>query len=148
MIKTTSFVSLSVAALLSVSAATASDFSSQVDARQSSFLSMADNLRQMKKLEDGSDSDWEQIKTLALENAKIMSELPVMFPEGSAQGSKSKDAVWSKWDKFESGLVSLGGEFDVMALAADEQNAKALKSAMKTADRSCKSCHRAFRAKW
>ncbi|MDD1782563.1 cytochrome c [Enterovibrio sp. ZSDZ35] len=146
--KNLSFMSLGVVASLLIGSANATDFSSQVEVRQSAFLSMADNLRTMKKLEDGRDSDWEKIKTLALENAKIMVELPTMFPEGSVEGSKSKASVWSKWDKFESGLHSLEQNYEAMVIAANEQDPKALTSAIKSADRSCKSCHRSFKAKW
>ncbi|WP_244556710.1 c-type cytochrome [Enterovibrio nigricans] len=146
--KNISFLSLGVAACLSVDVASAADFSSKIETRQGEFLSMADNLRTMKKLEDGRDSDWEQIKTLALENTKIMVELPTLFPEGSVEGSKSKATVWSKWDKFESGLHSLKQNYEAMVIAANEQDAKALKSAIKSADRSCKSCHRSFKTKW
>ncbi|WP_163390751.1 c-type cytochrome [Enterovibrio norvegicus] len=119
-----------------------------VDARQKTFVSMADSFNSMKKLEDGRDTDWDTIKTMALENAESISSLPGLFPEGSLEGSRSKETVWTKWDKFEKGLVSLETAFEDMSTAAEAQDAKALKKAFKTADRSCKSCHRAYRSKW
>ncbi|OEE85908.1 hypothetical protein A1OQ_17550 [Enterovibrio norvegicus FF-162] len=140
-------VALISASLLMVASAVAGDFSQQIDERQKGFLSFADNLQAMKEMEDGSDSDWAQIKTLALKNSETIATLPALFPEGSDVGSRSRTTVWNKWDKFEQDLSTLDMQFADIASAAEAQDVKALKKAFKAADRSCKSCHRGFRTK-
>ncbi|WP_407330728.1 c-type cytochrome [Enterovibrio sp. 27052020O] len=146
-IKSVALFSAIVAGIFMAASAVASDFSQQIDERQKGFLSFADNLKSMKKLEDGSDSDWAQIKSLALKNSETVATLPALFPEGSEIGSRSRSAVWSKWDKFEQNLSTLNTQFTDMASAAEAQDAKALKKAFKDAERSCKNCHRGFRTK-
>ncbi|WP_028025138.1 c-type cytochrome [Enterovibrio calviensis] len=135
------------AGLLMTASAMAGDFAQQIDARQDGFLSFADSLKTMKKLEDGRDSDWEAIRALAIKNSETLATLPTLFPEGSDTGSRSRSTVWTKWDKFESDLSKLNGQFVDMASAAEAQDAKALTKAFKAAERSCKSCHRGFRVK-
>ncbi|USH03459.1 cytochrome c [Grimontia kaedaensis] len=137
-----------VSALLMVAgAAMAQDFSEVIDNRQQNFLSIADTFKSLKKAEDGSDSDWEIIRNLAIKNADTVGALKGMFPEGSSFDSRSKPAVWTKWDKFESGLDGLQTSFVSMADAAVAQDDDALEAAIKSADRSCKACHRGFRTK-
>ncbi|MDD1795386.1 cytochrome c [Enterovibrio makurazakiensis] len=141
------WLSMLSAGFLMAASATAGDFTQQIDERQKGFLSFADNVKTMKKLEDGRDSDWEKIRALAIQNSETLATLPALFPEGSDTGSRSRSTVWTKWDKFEKDLSKLDSQFVDMASAAEAQDAKALTKAFKAADRSCKSCHRGFRVK-
>lgn len=133
--------------LLVCAGVSAQNVSSVIDARQDNFLSMADTFKTIKKAEDGDNSNWETIRTLAQKNAATVAELKTQFPAGSAEGSDAKPVIWEKWDKFESGLNSLENSFLAMSEAAQTKNEDMLEDAFKSAERSCKACHRSYRVK-
>ncbi|PKF48655.1 hypothetical protein AT251_24515, partial [Enterovibrio nigricans] len=75
-------------------------------------------------------SDWEQIKTLALENTKIMVELPRYSLKAVLKGAKVKRRCGVNGTSLNQ-LHSLKQNYEAMVIAANEQDAKALKSAIK-----------------
>lgn len=80
--------------------------------------------------------------------ARLNSELTRLFPEGSDFGeTKTKQAVWEDWAKFEKAADAARDATAAFAEAAASGDSARIKAAHRDVGKSCKGCHEDFRQK-
>ena len=69
-----------------------------------------------------------------------------MFPKGSGKGrTKSKQAIWENWSKFESAANDFERESAKLSEVAESGDMKALAKQVRATGKTCSGCHRNFR---
>ncbi len=69
-----------------------------------------------------------------------------LFPEGSSSdSSRAKEGIWQNWEAFLASATALSTAADALAVAAEENNADAVKEHMQKLFGTCKGCHDQFR---
>ena len=80
--------------------------------------------------------------------AELSRNIPRLFPEGSDFGeTKTKEAVWEQWDKFEQAAMATRDATAAFSEAAAGGDAEKIAQAFKDVGKSCKGCHKDFREK-
>ena len=69
-----------------------------------------------------------------------------MFPEGSGKGrTRSKQAIWKNWSKFESSANDFERESAKLSEIAENGDMEALAKQVRATGKTCSGCHRNFR---
>ena len=69
-----------------------------------------------------------------------------MFPKGSGKGrTKSKQAIWENWSKFESAANEFERESEKLSEVAESGDMEALAKQVRATGKTCSGCHRNFR---
>ena len=69
-----------------------------------------------------------------------------MFPKGSGKGrTKSKQAIWENWSKFESAANDFERESAKLAEVAESGDMEAVAKQVRATGKTCSGCHRNFR---
>ena len=69
-----------------------------------------------------------------------------MFPKGSGKGrTKSKQAIWENWSKFESAANDFERESAKLSEVAESGDMEALAKQVRNTGKTCSGCHRNFR---
>ena len=69
-----------------------------------------------------------------------------MFPKGSGKGrTKSKQAIWENWSKFESAANDFERESEKLSEVAESGDMEALAKQVRATGKTCSGCHRNFR---
>ncbi len=71
-----------------------------INARQQAFVHIEKQSEQVEEMVDEDAPNWNEIDSLSHELYKYSQLLSTAFPEDSQDGSKAKDAVWGKPEKF------------------------------------------------
>ncbi|MGF1833505.1 c-type cytochrome [Photobacterium sanguinicancri] len=116
--------------------------------RQTAFSSIESDLKTASKSIDGQDSDWQQLVLISEQLADHSKALMTLFPEGSQSGSKAKKEVWNKPEKFNVLLAQMDTGFQQMYQASEQQNLNELKAGLSQAEKTCRGCHRSYRARF
>lgn len=72
--------------------------------------------------------------------------LKLLFPEGSGEGTKALDNIWTDWDNFVAILDGMEENAMAMADAAAAGDADAYGAAMQAIGGACGMCHSTYRA--
>jgi cytochrome c556 len=124
----------------------------------SQLFARGDVIKERRKLLKANSKDYKAIrkavkaKDFATIEAKAkviaanMEKVPNLFPEGStSKNSRTKAAIWKKWDRFVRGTKSNKEVTEFLAEAAAAKDGEKVAILAKGVD--CKSCHRSFRKK-
>ncbi|USD41753.1 cytochrome c [Vibrio sp. SCSIO 43135] len=126
----------------------AQDYSQQIEQRQHAFEQVETLVKSANRTLDGSQTDWDKLQATSLELSNHSQALLTLFPAGSQQGSKAKDSVWSKPEKFNQLLLQMDQGFAELYQASQQQNPSLAESGLDSAQKTCKSCHRSYRSRW
>lgn len=128
--------------------ALAQGFETEIKARQNAFSEIETVLGQVDDVIDGSKTDWNELVSVSQTLQEHGHTLAVSFPKGSQNGSKAKDAVWDKSNKFDSLLSQMNSGFEEMYRASQEQSVNMAENGLKQAESTCRGCHRTYRSRW
>ncbi|MCW8335414.1 c-type cytochrome [Vibrio paucivorans] len=126
----------------------AQDYSQQIEQRQHAFEQVETLVKSANRTLDGSQTDWDKLQATSLELSNHSQALLTLFPAGSQQGSKAKDSVWSKPEKFNQLLLQMDQGFAELYQASQQQSPSLAESGLDAAQKTCKSCHRSYRSRW
>ncbi|NOI79454.1 cytochrome c [Vibrio tubiashii] len=126
----------------------AQDYSQQIEQRQHAFEQVETLVKSANRTLDGSQTDWDKLQATSLELSNHSQALLTLFPAGSHQGSKAKDSVWSKPEKFNQLLLQMDQGFAELYQASQQQSPSLAESGLDAAQKTCKSCHRSYRSRW
>lgn len=137
------------AMLISVNVAAHNGATGVVKERMDEMSKMKKASRQLTKLVRKNEPDYLLIANLAQQIANSNIASLELFPEGSlSNASEAKPSIWLNWEHFS----QLGKESEIAAqdlanLATNTATGSALKQQFKILTKSCKSCHKKYRAK-
>ncbi|WP_414932832.1 c-type cytochrome [Vibrio europaeus] len=126
----------------------AQDYSQQIEQRQHAFEQVETLVKSANRTLDGSQTDWDKLQATSLELKTHSQSLLALFPTGSQQGSKAKENVWSKPEKFNQLLLQMDKGFGQLYQASQQQSPSLAESGLDSAQKTCKSCHRSYRSRW
>ncbi|MDC5812038.1 cytochrome c [Vibrio europaeus] len=126
----------------------AQDYSQQIEQRQHAFEQVETLVKSSNRTLDGSQTDWDKLQVTSLELKTHSQSLLALFPTGSQQGSKAKESVWSKPEKFNQLLLQMDKGFGQLYQASQQQSPSLAESGLDSAQKTCKSCHRSYRSRW
>lgn len=119
-----------------------------IDARQHSFSAIE---KQAEQLEDALDQDspnWEEVVAVSEELTLHSTQLRSLFPEGSSEGSKAKETIWEKPEKFNRLMMEMDHGFKDLYQASKNQDLNSAQNGLEQAQDTCNSCHRSYRSRW
>ena len=126
----------------------AQNYTQQIEQRQHAFEKVETLVKSANRTLDGSQTDWDKLQATSLELNNHSQALLTLFPVGSQQGSKAKDSVWSKPEKFNQLLLQMDQGFAELYQASQQQSPSLAESGLDAAQKTCKSCHRSYRSRW
>ncbi|MEX0332975.1 cytochrome c [Vibrio tubiashii] len=126
----------------------AQDYSQQIEQRQHVFEQVETLVKSASRTLDGSNTEWDKLGSTSSQLKKHSQSLLALFPTGSQQGSKAKENIWSKPEKFNQLLLQMDKGFEQLYQASQQQNLSLAESSLDSAQKTCKSCHRSYRSRW
>ncbi|MGB1321410.1 MAG: c-type cytochrome [Vibrio gallaecicus] len=120
----------------------------QVEQRQHAFKQIETFVDKADDTLSGSDTDWAALNSISLNLANHSQELMTLFPAGSQEGSKAKDTVWTKPEKFNQLMKQMNEGFAKLHQASKQSDVSLAELGLETAQDTCKSCHRSYRSRW
>ncbi|MDN3617601.1 c-type cytochrome [Vibrio gallaecicus] len=120
----------------------------QVEQRQHAFKQIETFVDKADDTLNGSDTDWAALSSISLNLANHSQELMTIFPAGSQEGSKAKDTVWTKPEKFNQLMKQMNEGFAKLHQASKRSDVSLAELGLETAQDTCKSCHRSYRSRW
>jgi|GEM_PF-1381396 len=126
----------------------AQDYSQQIEQRQQAFEQVETLVKSADRTLDGSDTEWNKLESTSSQLKSHSQALLTLFPAGSQQGSKAKESIWTKSEKFNQLLRQMDKGFEELYLASQQHNLSLAESGLESAQRTCKSCHRSYRSRW
>ncbi|KJG55837.1 cytochrome C [Photobacterium kishitanii] len=121
---------------------------SEIKQRQQVFSNIEILSEQAEELIDDKNTNWAKLEQVSREIKQQSFLLLDLFPQGSQQGSKAKQAVWNKPQKFSAQLKQMIIGFEQLNQASQERNMHLAGQGMESAQSTCRSCHRSYRSRW
>ncbi|MGR5093981.1 c-type cytochrome [Vibrio maritimus] len=119
-----------------------------IEARQNAFSNIENQTKVVSKQVKKSDIDWQAMLAASEQLMVDSNMLSHAFEAGSLEGSKAKESVWSKPEKFNRLLAEMQQGYKQVAEGVDKQSIDEVKRGLKVAESTCKSCHRSYRSRW
>ena len=119
-----------------------------IEQRQQAFVQIEEGAKLAGKTLDKNQVDWDSLEQISQQLHQSSVSLHALFPEGSQQGSKAKEKVWKDKAKFERSLNQMDAGFEQLYQATLTQDKKAAQQGLKSAQSTCKACHRQYRSRW
>lgn len=120
----------------------------QVEQRQHAFKQIETFVDKADDTLNGSDTDWAALSSISLNLTNHSQELMTLFPAESQEGSKAKDTVWTKPEKFNQLMKQMNEGFAKLHQASKQSEVSLAELGLETAQDTCKSCHRSYRSRW
>lgn len=128
--------------------ADAQGFDSEIQQRQQLFSNITTLSDQAEDLINNKNTNWIELEQISDKLKQQSSLLLALFPEGSQQGSKAKEAVWNKPEKFNIELKQMIIGFEQLYQASQERNMNLVQQGIESAQSTCRDCHRSYRSRW
>ncbi|WP_261396760.1 c-type cytochrome [Photobacterium rosenbergii] len=119
-----------------------------IEQRQQAFVQIESGAKLAGKTLDNNQVDWDSLEQISQQLHESSVSLHSLFPEGSQQGSKAKEKVWKDKAKFERSLNQMDAGFEQLYQATLTEDKKAAQQGLKSAQSTCKACHRQYRSRW
>lgn len=119
-----------------------------INARQQAFVHIENQSEQVEDMLDEDTPNWNEIESVSHELYKHSQLLSTAFPEGSQDGSKAKEAVWGKPEKFNQLMQEMDSGFVQLYQASLKQDKEAAKTGLEQAQDTCNACHRSYRSRF
>ena len=123
-------------------------YSNKIEQRQHAFTQIETLIEKAGDTLDGNDTNWQTLKETSLELTAHSQSLLTLFPEGSHEGSKAKESVWSQPEKFNRLLTQMDQGFQELFQGSQQGDVSLAESGLEAAQDTCKSCHRSYRSRW
>ncbi|PSW15666.1 cytochrome C [Photobacterium rosenbergii] len=143
-----SFSTVSLATSAGGQQDTQSSAAQSIEQRQQAFVQIESGAKLAGKTLDNKQVDWEGLEQISQELHQSSVSLHSLFPEGSQQGSKAKEKVWKDKAKFERSLNQMDAGFEQLYQATLTADKKVAQQGLKSAQSTCKACHRQYRSRW
>ncbi len=119
-----------------------------IDARQKAFSDIESQTKVVKKILNGNETDWSNLLEASHQLVASSDALKGAFVSGTQVGSKARESVWGKPEKFNRLLQQMQEGYQQVALGAQKQSTVEIEKGLKAAESTCKSCHRSYRSRW
>lgn len=119
-----------------------------IDARQQAFSNIENQSEQVESMLDSDTPNWNEVALMSGELVSHSQLLKVSFPEGSQKGSKSKQSVWDKPEKFTRLINEMDDGFVQLYEASMQQNKELAEAGLEQAQDTCNACHRTYRSRF
>ena len=119
-----------------------------IQLRQHAFVQIENDAKQAGKALNNKQVDWEGLEQISQGLHESSVSLLSLFPEGSQEGSKAKQKVWSDKVKFERLLKEMDKGFEQLYQATINEDKPSAQQGLKQAQSTCKACHRQYRSRW
>jgi cytochrome c556 len=119
-----------------------------IEERQTAFTEIENITSNAEKGIEVDSIDWLYLEGLGEQLVAYSHSLQGAFPEGSEDGSKAKQAVWDKPEKFNNLMLEMDSGFNEFYQSVEAQNVDNAREGLETAIDTCRSCHRSYRARW
>lgn len=129
-----------------ISYAHANDYRPQIKERQNAFEQIESQSDDVEDLID--DANWDELEKVSLSLSQHSHALLTLFPQGSHEGSKAKESVWTNPDKFNTLLTKMDEGFQELYQASQQHDRGLAEDGLEKAQDTCNSCHRSYRSRW
>ncbi|MGR6859273.1 c-type cytochrome [Aliivibrio salmonicida] len=119
-----------------------------IDARQQAFSNIENKSEQIESMLDADELNWNEVELMSGELVSHSQLLKVSFPKESQEGSKSKQSVWDKPEKFTRLLNEMDDGFVQLYQASTQQNKELAEAGLEQAKDTCNACHRTYRSRF
>ncbi|MEC6830456.1 cytochrome c [Photobacterium toruni] len=119
-----------------------------INARQQAFSNIEDQSEQVETMLDSDSPNWNKVTLISGELMNHSQRLKISFPKGSQKGSKSKQAVWDKPEKFNRLINEMDNGFVQLYQASTLQNKALAATGLEQAQDTCNACHRTYRSRF
>ncbi|GLR73619.1 cytochrome c [Aliivibrio sifiae] len=119
-----------------------------IKARQLAFVNIENQSEQVEDMIDEDAPNWNEIESISYELSKHSQLLTTAFPESSQDGSKAKEAVWNKPEKFNQLMQEMDSGFVQLYQASQQQDKALAEAGLEQAQDTCNACHRSYRSRF
>ncbi len=119
-----------------------------INARQQAFVHIENQSEQVEEMMDEDVPNWSEIESISQQLVQHSQLLNTAFPEGSQDGSKAKEAVWDKPEKFNQLMKEMDSGFALLYQASQQQDKEAAEAGLEQAQDTCNGCHRSYRSRF
>ncbi|MUJ36882.1 c-type cytochrome [Aliivibrio fischeri] len=119
-----------------------------INARQQAFVHIENQSEQVEEMMDEDVPNWSEIESISQQLVQHSQLLNSAFPEGSQDGSKAKEAVWDKPEKFNQLMQEMDSGFALLYQASQQQDKEAAEAGLEQAQDTCNGCHRSYRSRF
>ena len=119
-----------------------------INTRQQAFVHIENQSEQVEGMIDEDAPKWNEIELISHELSKHSQLLTTAFPEGSQDGSKAKEAIWNKPEKFNQLMQEMDSGFVQLYLASQQQDKALAEAGLEQAQDTCNACHRSYRSRF
>ncbi|OCH59499.1 cytochrome C [Aliivibrio fischeri] len=119
-----------------------------INARQQAFVHIENQSEQVEEMMDEDVPNWSEIESISQQLVQYSQLLNTAFPEGSQDGSKAKEAVWDKPEKFNQLMQEMDSGFALLYQASQQQDKEAAEAGLEQAQDTCNGCHRSYRSRF
>jgi len=119
-----------------------------INARQQAFVHIENQSEQVEDMMDEDVPNWSEIESISQQLVQHSQLLNTVFPEGSQAGSKAKEAVWDKPEKFNQLMQEMDSGFALLYQASQQQDKEAAEAGLEQAQDTCNGCHRSYRSRF
>ncbi|ACH63824.1 cytochrome c [Aliivibrio fischeri] len=119
-----------------------------INARQQAFVHIENQSEQVEEMMDEDVPNWSEIESISQQLVQHSQLLNTAFPEGSQDGSKAKEAVWDKPEKFNQLMQEMDSGFALLYQASQQQDKEAAEAGLEQAQDTCNGCHRSYRSRF
>lgn len=146
--KLTGAAALAATLLIAPFSAHANDYEAQIKARQGQMQLIALNLGVLAEMAKGSVDFNAEAAQMAADNLVAVSMIgpELTWPEGSKEGSRASETVWTQNADFLEKWAALQPAAEALALVAST-DAAAIGAALGPVGGTCSACHRAHRVR-
>ncbi|MGF1750041.1 c-type cytochrome [Vibrio cionasavignyae] len=120
----------------------------EIEQRQQAFNQIESLTESVQKTLNGNETTWADVEDTSIKLVAYSDMLNQAFPENSHQGSRAKLDVWQKPEKFNRLMLEMNNSYKTLLTAANNQDEKQAKQAIKSAESTCRACHRTYRSRW
>lgn len=119
-----------------------------INARQQAFVNIENQSEQVEEMIGEDAPNWNEIELISHELSKHSQLLTTAFPEGSQGGSKAKETVWNKPEKFNQLMQEMDSGFVQLYQASQQQDKALAEAGLEQAQDTCNACHRSYRSRF
>ncbi|MCE4936503.1 cytochrome c [Aliivibrio fischeri] len=119
-----------------------------INVRQQAFVHIENQSEQVEEMMDEDVPNWSEIESISQQLVQHSQLLNTAFPEGSQDGSKAKEAVWDKPEKFNQLMQEMDSGFALLYQASQQQDKEAAEAGLEQAQDTCNGCHRSYRSRF
>ncbi|MGV2987856.1 c-type cytochrome [Vibrio sp. E150_011] len=119
-----------------------------VEQRQQAFSDIESNTKSVSRLLDQDHIAWDEVQLMSEKLQLDSNIVSTAFVNEAQKGGKAKSDIWESPEKFDRLMLEMTDSYASLKEAVRDQNEKQAKQAIKSAESTCRSCHRSYRSRW